>query len=636
MKNILSLLLVLFSVSVFGQKYPVTDIPADLKKGANAVVRKSLQKIELTDIESASYIEEKAITIFNKDAFGFAVFQEVYDKLTKIKGINITYYDVDGEVIKKVRNSEIQDYSYVSSGAMHDDSRVKYFQPEGLDYPFTIEYSYEYDYKSTMWFPQFVPQVTEDLAVESATYVAVVPDDYDLRYKLLNDLSEPTINDLANDKKEILWEISNLKPVSVEYASLGITALVPYAVISPSTFQMEGYAGDMSSWESFGQWQSMLIKGRDGLTDEVKADVDQLVSGKTDPREKTKLIYEYMQKNTRYVSIQLGIGGYQPFSANEVINTGYGDCKALTNYTYSLLKYAGIKSNYVVIRAGAREEDVFTDFPNARFNHVILSVPMEKDTVWLECTSQVMPFNFLGDFTDNRHALMITDEGKGTIVKTPKYSAEENAQIRKVNIAIDAEGNAEVNSETVFKGLQYDGKFYRARESQEEQRKYLLNTIDIPSFELGTFELVEDRSTETPQYTETIELSIRKFGSTSGKRMFITPNIMTKVSDSPPKDENRKSSFRQRRSYIDIDTVSISLPESMRLEFQAEDVSINTDFGDYSIRYSFDYENNVLTYIRKMVYKEGVFEADMYDAYRDFYRDIIRQDKAKLVLIGNT
>ena len=72
----------------------------------------------------------------------------------------------------------------------------------------------------------------------------------------------------------------------------------------------------------------------------------------TDPQTKVAVLYNYLQQNTHYVGIQLGIGGWQTYDAAYVATKKYGDCKALSNFMISLLKEAGIKGHAVVIKGG--------------------------------------------------------------------------------------------------------------------------------------------------------------------------------------------------------------------------------------------------------------------------------------------
>src|SRR4030095_3800912 len=137
---------------------------------------------------------------------------------------------------------------------------------------------------------------------------------------------------------------------------------------------------------------------------------NNLVKDAPSESEKIKRIYEYMQNNFRYVSIQLGIGGYRPFSATFTDQKKYGDCKGLSNYMKAALKSVGIKSHIAIINAQYNAEPVDPDFPANNFNHAILCVP-GKDTIWLECTSSSAEFGKLGTFTENRNALLVTENG---------------------------------------------------------------------------------------------------------------------------------------------------------------------------------------------------------------------------------
>src|SRR5471030_2459540 len=99
-----------------------------------------------------------------------------------------------------------------------------------------------------------------------------------------------------------------------------------------------------------------------------------MTAGLATDKEKVKFLYEYMQHNVRYVSIQLGIGGLKPFSATFVDQKKYGDCKALSNYMCALLKAVNIPAYYAKVRAGTNEEPCDNSFPFDLSNHIIVCI----------------------------------------------------------------------------------------------------------------------------------------------------------------------------------------------------------------------------------------------------------------------
>ena len=155
-------------------------------------------------------------------------------------------------------------------------------------------------------------------------------------------------------------------------------------------------------------------------------------------------VYSHMQAKTRYVSIQLGIGGFQSLPASLVDEKGYGDCKALTTYMKSMLDSKGINSNYILVRAGSDVPDVKKEFPSNQFNHVFLGIPTEQDTILIECTSQASPVDYIGTFTDDRNVLWV-EKGGSKIIRTPTYSEDDNKIIKEATVFIDEEGNGVVN-----------------------------------------------------------------------------------------------------------------------------------------------------------------------------------------------
>ena len=132
--------------------------------------------------------------------------------------------------------------------------------------------------------------------------------------------------------------------------------------------------------------------------------------------------------------------------------------QALVNYTQALLKAVNIDSYYCVVEASHDHKiSLQNDFANMEGNHIILCLPFKNDTTWADCTSQTIPFGYLGDFTDDRNVLACTPEG-GKLMHTPKYNYKNNLESRKAEFAINEAGELSGTMKTIFKGIDYEDR----------------------------------------------------------------------------------------------------------------------------------------------------------------------------------
>ena len=359
--------------------------------------------------------------------------------------------------------------------------------------------------------------------------------------------------------------------------------------------------------------------------------MQQLTAGIQDEREKVRVLYQYLQKNTRYISIQLGIGGWQPFEASFVAQKGYGDCKALSNYMYSLLKAAGIKANYALIYAGEGEENrMIEDFPSRQFNHAILCVPLQKDTVWLECTSQDAPPGYMGKFTGNRKALLIGEEG-GTLVSTPRYTIKENLQMRTIQAKLDDQGTLHAKVNARYGGVQQDDLSWIINHlSKDKVKQYLQQELELSTYNINDFRYEETKDM-MPELVENLDITVSNYATISGKRIFIEPNILNRRGNRLEVDEKRKVDLVLGYEYRDVDEYEIEIPEGYELEALSPETSIKSKFGNYTSSVKFN--KNMITYKRVMEKFSGRYPATDQAELSKFYSDIHKADRSRIVLV---
>jgi hypothetical protein len=306
--------------------YSVAAIPAALLKNANAVKRMEELKFTIRRTNDASIYHKYAITILNVKGDRAANVVEWYDKLRKIDYIDGVLYDAAGNKIKSLKKSDVSDLSGTDEGSLADDNRVKAHNFYHRTYPYTVEYEMKIDLKYTMFFPTWLPIDSELMSVESSRFKIVCPYGNEVRFKAFNYNSQPLI-ETNGGYKIYSWQVSNVAAVIDEYGSPAWNEMTPNVVSAPVEFGVEEYKGNMKTWNDFGKFIFELKKGRDVLPDDVKKTVHELTDAITDIKQKIAILYKYLQHNTRYISIQLGVGGWQPFDAGYVAGKKFGIVK---------------------------------------------------------------------------------------------------------------------------------------------------------------------------------------------------------------------------------------------------------------------------------------------------------------------
>ncbi|KAA6440447.1 DUF3857 domain-containing protein [Dyadobacter flavalbus] len=624
------------SSSVSGQSYDVSKISPELMKDADAVIRLDETFWEIESKGEARLHSRTVVTVLNeKGEEEYSRLMVGYDKFTKITDISGSLYAADGKLVKKLKNADIDDYGYGSSGDDITDARVKLadFGKKSYPYPYTIEYSYETRDRNMMFYPKWMPVANVHAAVEHAEYKIKAPAGFKFRYKEYNGIS-PVKKSVADGADVYLWTIENyaVNPKRDLYP-LPLMEFTPMVMAAPSEFEIQDYRGNFDSWEDLSRFYYTLNAGRDVLPPAIVSEIKTLVKDVRSEKEKVQRIYKWMQSRSRYVSIQLGIGGWQTIDALTVANKGYGDCKALTNFTLAALRQAGITCYPALIRAGEGAQ-MKTDFPSSQFNHVIACAIAAKDTMWLECTSQTTQPDFMGTFTGSRHALLVMPEG-GKLVSTRDYKSHHNIRNSRTSVNLEESGNGQVEVHALYAGLQQESRNRLLHNgNKEEQRKWLMNHINLPSLDLQQFELMEGKDQE-PTITEKLSLNIRNCATKAGARLFVKPNLLSRPMELPVLTERTTDFYLPFSEYnfTDLDTVSYVIPAAYKLETTLPAYQISSLFGTYESKIS--YADNKLVCSRKLVLNGGRYESKDFAAWIDFLKKIRKADRAQVVFVEN-
>jgi len=626
MRKSILIIAVLLRLGAYAQlaSYDLSTVPEAVKKDANVITRLEDFVFEVTDIDRANMKVHEIYTVLNEDGKGVLHFQQHTSKFTTLGDVEIKLYDAFGRQVLKYKRKDLA--SIGLGDGLVDDGKTWYLSVPAGSYPCTVEFEYELNYKGTLNYPTYWIQFP-GRGVQSSSFTAKIPKDLDIRYKEKNIAIKPEIT--QDDKyKFYKWSVKNLMPIKYEdRAAASYDDRYPCIRLAPNKFQMDDYQGDMSSWKNFGMWYNTLIKGIDVFPDAKKDFFRKLVANASDDREKVRIIYQYLQKNFRYVSIQLGIGGYKPFPAAFTDDKKYGDCKGLSNYIHAALDAVGIKSYLALINRESNGVPVDPAFPCNEFNHVIIMTPLKSDTIWLECTSNTLDFGKLDISTENRYALVMTEDG-GVLVTTPASHADENTF--SVRTAIDLQETGEGKSMTTITatGVYDDLMRELLNAKTDDQKEAIVHEWGFK--QPDDFNLTKK---DDSYRVSSLEMTFEKVPEfTAGSKMFLNSRLYRLWQHKMAEYSNRKQDFYFDFPLTKTDTTIFKLPAGASVEALPKPADLSCSYATYTTKYWYNETEKAIYSTASLVLKIHKIPAAAYADVKKFFDAVLMDDTQRIVV----
>lgn len=580
-------------------------------------------RIEVTnDKLTKEYLFE--IKINNRAGEEFTKIGIPFSKLIKVRNIEAFITDNNNKIVKRLTKNDLTEKSAITNFSFYEDNMVKEFTLKHNTYPYTITYSFQQQESEFLFIDHWIPVISEIVPTKNAELEIVTPIDYQFSYTS-NNTSSPVIDSLENNV-HYTWTTSYTNIVKPEIYSPPVSAFFPEVIVIPQKFKFE-ISGSFENWVSFGNWQYKLLTGLNDLPENEKAQVKSLIQNTVGDKEKIRILYHYLQDQTRYINISIDTGGLKPHPASYVSQNKYGDCKALTNYMKAILDFAGIKSYYTKVNAGNPTFKINKEFPSQQFNHIILYIPLENEDIWLDCTSKTA-FNYLGTFTQNRDVFVI-DHQKSHFLTTPEMTLADSKESRTITFKYNFQ-EVNANFEYKFYGNMYE-KFAMLNSglNKSEKSRYLRNNFMEYGFELNEYNFKEiNRDSTFIEFT--CSASARNIYKLLGNEMVIAVIPFSLPQFTKPAE--RKMPVQIDFPICKTDTLIYDIPAGFILHEKADDFSVKTEFGEYSVQ--FVQEAAKIFVIKSFKLHAGNYPLNKYDDFYSFYKLVNQKDKnIQLLLI---
>lgn len=450
---------------------PLPTYPAD----TDAVILLDERVVTVTSAGEIHTTHRRAYKILRPQGRDLGIVRVDFDSETQLKFLKGWSITAENEEYEVKESSAVE--TSALSESLYEDTRYKVLQIPAASPGNIIGYEYEQRQRPSVLQDIWIFQ--HEIPVRRARLIVDLGQNWSYATYWRNHAS---VSPQQAGDHRWTWDLEDIEPIKEEPQMPPERSLAGQLGISFSPQSGAVSKSSQNSWDQVGRWYADLARNRRAVTPGIRDKTRALVAGTDDPLEKIRRLASYVQHSIRYVAIEIGIGGFQPHSAQDVLANGYGDCKDKATLLNTMLREAGIDSYYVLIN-NARDY-VSPDFPSpVGFNHAISAIrlptgdtnqdlfavlthPRLGSLLFFDPTDSFTPLGYLPPELQSNYGLLVTEEG-GELVKLPLLPPSANSLQRVATLAVDKSGNLEGTVNEIRNGP-----------AAVELRELLLNTPD--------------------------------------------------------------------------------------------------------------------------------------------------------------
>lgn len=431
----------------------------------------------------------------------------------------------------------------------------------------------------------------------------------------------------ARGRRVYTWAANDVQKVETE----------PFAA-SPNAIFIGINVSGPTTWADIAQWYAGLSRDRYALTPELEAHLRDVVRGAKTLDDSLRAVHRWVAQDFRYVSLSLGLGGYQPRTPDAVLATKYGDCKDKATLFIALARRLGVNAYPVLLSStGGVERDMPT---LSQFDHMIAAVDRPVGgRLYVDLTSEYTPWRELPPAEQGEFGLVVHPDGTSEEITFPADSVSANRAQFLVEGDLSPAGifNGRY-TETRSGSQQYGLRGPLSRTFTGSQLEDVARGLANAVFEGASGDSVELFDGKDLTATPRISVAIHggRAGQSAGGTTILTLPIRNYAAPGLVADLEARG---PRRFPIDVAAVigptedvselRLRLPEGWRARLPAN-VSATSQFGNYSAEYRQD--GRELRIVRRLSGRKGTEAPDQIGALISWLREVARDDVKYLVL----